>query len=720
MLVGQIRLAGRRATILTPGGTCEVTAPNGCLAALIDLVDGIRSVDEVVASLAVNWDRHCVRELIRVLFDQGALVDCREVIMAYWRYVQNPPTLAAGPMVHDGTALIDEVVHAATVRERTTYRRALPPLLGKLLEQRASAAAFQPGALTPEDLTSLLGAAYAFQPHRTGAHRTVPSAGALSPLTLLVHMPASSPGLAAGTYRAHYRVDGSVGLVSISGDTRAFAACFADLDVLRFAHAVIVITADVSRCARKYGNRALLYVCLEAGHALQNAQLAAAELRIGAREIGAFAEGKLQQALGLPDALMPLAVLAVGRPAAPVNLGPPRRFRGEWVDSSVTTHPLPFHLRMIELVDPELDMDACWGRDVNPFVADDKARAEAFERLAVTLPVGLRRARLCELRGAVDPRHVVRYAHVESANALRRPDRFGDKTLWWWKMARDHWTGRRAWLVADQVYFGKDLRRQLSSKPFYLATTSGVACYPTFEGALERAVLELIERDAFMRAWVQRSLLPDVAPARITAHQRERLRTLRGLGYRVATKRLPSAYAQCALVFCQSALHGWTVVGTAAAYSLDHAVEQAMMEVEAVVLVAGEQMPAPARGFLPKHVKTPVDHRELYRCRRYFRRADRLGEPWHTAEADRQGVTPKDWAGLQARLVETGLPLYTVDLTPSDATLHGGRCPLSVVRAIVPGMVSMAFGYGEQPVVELRGRNTRQSASRIAFPHPFA
>jgi len=69
-------------------------------------------------------------------------------------------------------------------------------------------------------------------------------------------------------------------------------------------------------------------------------------------------------------------------------------------------------------------------------------------------------------------------------------------------------------------------------------------------------------------------------------------------------------------------------------------------------------------------------------------------------------------------------PIF-VDLTQPGAALDRGRIPLFVVRAIVPGLVPIDFGFGTEAlgVPGARASTARsggKKSTRILFPHSFA
>lgn len=177
--------------------------------------------------------------------------------------------------------------------------------LEEALSQRRSVRRFTDEGLTTQEIAQLLWAAQGIT--REWGGRTAPSAGALYPLELYVATP-------EGLY--HYVPQGHKTKI-LSGDDLRAEIWTAGLkqDAIRDAPAVFVIAGVYERTAGKYGDRAVRYVHMEAGHAAQNLLLQAVALDLGGVPIGAFHDEQLQSVLSLPGDHEPLYVIPVGHPA---------------------------------------------------------------------------------------------------------------------------------------------------------------------------------------------------------------------------------------------------------------------------------------------------------------------------------------------------------------------------------------------------------------------
>jgi nitroreductase len=83
---------------------------------------------------------------------------------------------------------------------------------------------------------------------------------------------------------------------------------------------VLVFCADPERSAVKYGNRGrTLYAVQDATIACTHAMLAATALGLASVWVGAFQEKAVAEALAIPDAHRPVAMLPIGYPAETIE-----------------------------------------------------------------------------------------------------------------------------------------------------------------------------------------------------------------------------------------------------------------------------------------------------------------------------------------------------------------------------------------------------------------
>lgn len=180
--------------------------------------------------------------------------------------------------------------------------------LDTLLRQRRSVRAFSDAALDLQGIGRLLWAAQGIT-HPEGL-RTAPSAGALYPLELYL-VAGDVQGLDAGVY--HYRPAGHELIRLWPGDPRAALARAAlGQDWVGTAPAVAVFAAAYARTTRKYGERGVRYVHVEAGHAAQNLFLQAGALGLATVVVGAFDDAAVSRVLRLPGDVRPLLLMPVG------------------------------------------------------------------------------------------------------------------------------------------------------------------------------------------------------------------------------------------------------------------------------------------------------------------------------------------------------------------------------------------------------------------------
>lgn len=199
------------------------------------------------------------------------------------------------------------------VREKTVHLPA-PREQGRMSLEEAIAArrsrrAYKSDPLKLSEAGQLLWAAQGI----TGPEqqRTAPSAGALYPLETYLAV-TRVEGLTPGVYK--YRPEHHDLVLHQPGDRRReLTAAASDQDCVRFSACVLVFAAVYERTAVRFGDRAALFVRMEAAHAAQNVYLQAASLGVGTVAIGAFDEDEIRRIAALAEGEEPVYLMAVGK-----------------------------------------------------------------------------------------------------------------------------------------------------------------------------------------------------------------------------------------------------------------------------------------------------------------------------------------------------------------------------------------------------------------------
>lgn len=184
--------------------------------------------------------------------------------------------------------------------------------LEEAILKRRSRRDFRDSPLTLAEVSQILWAAQGIT-DETGL-RAAPSAGALYPLELyLVVGERGVEGLEEGVY--HYLPQSHSLESTLEGDVRqTLARLSVEQMFIAEAPLSLLITAEYERTTRKYGDRGVRYVHMEAGHVAQNVYLQAEALVLGTVTVGAFQDEEIAQALALPSSYRPLYVMPIGRP----------------------------------------------------------------------------------------------------------------------------------------------------------------------------------------------------------------------------------------------------------------------------------------------------------------------------------------------------------------------------------------------------------------------
>ena len=378
-----------------------------------------------------------------------------------------------------------------------------------------------------------------------------------------------------------------------------------------------------------------------------------------------------------------------------------------------------------------------WGKGLTISSAVLSAVGEALERYAASLPDPDRIvwARPGDLEGErLDPRAFTPYADAQYARSDFPFARFDPDVPHPWVLGKWLRTGAPVWIPAVLAFLSLP---ELSLRPehvIFQGSSSGLAAATDPEEAALRATLELVERDAFLTAWLtacpgQRIELDDTLDPLL----RRVLVGIEALGATVEVYTLPTS-ACGTTVLCLGLGNGDTYPGATIGLGSDLdpclALRQAVLELGQTGpylrrMMRSHQLAVPDE---PAAVQDMLQHAAYYFPRQRAQAFDRLrhgngdvdgghrghrGQPCllrDLAECGQKRTLINCAAALDAADIRVAL----VDVTSADVATG----PFRVMRAVSPDLQPLSYGYGmdSQPVARIRNLGLASDAPAI---HPI-
>jgi len=704
-----------------PTGELRVDAPNRLLKRVFEVCDGQRTFSEIL-SREPEGRREELAGFMEFLFEQGALVDAVHLtIKAAALGFQTTPVGKSAPAHATGTMATRFARSHGPVDPQWTAAAQTP--LSPLVRARASCYTFDDTqAVSDEQLAGLVWAAGGIvsESHprldQVLPQRTTPSAGGLYLLRWFVLLLRPTDGRAPGVYEATFPAAGMVAWRLVSPDTATVLRAFLKPWQLIHATGAVVAVGDAHTAALRYRNRALQYLQTEAGAALQNLSLAAPALGLAGALIGGYSDEHVKALCRLGDECVLGTAIFGPRPTpaqvAAVDDEMPIDF--VWSDAQTDIYPLrTFAARARVAGRDSTDYDT-FGKDTDPYLAYVKAHAETVERQGAREVANVSVGRLGDLDGQIAPDRIARFAPSQHADPRFPYAPFDPALTYHWVAGTDLDSGRRVHVPGDFVYGHAAMgAHAVTSRAWIQANSSGCAAGPSLDFALQAGLLEVIERDAFMRHWFAQTPGRRIAAGHFSAGAAQRVQDMHAAGCRVTLQKLDSAAAHVVLASATNDARHFTSVTAAARFDLADAVDAALDELEIAVYtrLVGQTF-APLKA---ADVRDPAGHALLYAQKSHYRRADRVLSP--AQELDAASARPsaeRDLDGLVARLRSQGLDPCYVDITPARHCINQGRTPLHAVKAVVAGLIPISFGFEREP------RAMADKLHRGAFvPHPF-
>jgi ribosomal protein S12 methylthiotransferase accessory factor len=715
LIAARFIVIGKKTVFHIGNSKVIVEAPRKLIEWIVTLCDGKRPINQIIDLLKNHWDEESLHNLIDDLCHKNILIDGSAASETVWELVENPIGFPLFLNAEDKMRLVKK----AKKRQREVISNkkyfTSPTLYGNLLRNRKSVRIFS-GKIPFQNIINMLWSAYG---EIEDGRRTVPSAGALYPIQLYFVLLQQTEQLIPAIYRVDLSSPDSIGFNLISKDINRFTRSFLDPMIMEGAHGVVVINGSFQITADKYGSRSMLFVVLEAGHVAQNINIAATEHNIATVEVGGFKEKLLAESINLPKQYHPLITTIFGlEDKSPRINYLNTKVEVQWQIPSEQYCP-PF-----AIASARLSKERSWshGRDMSPRLAYIKAVAEAKEWTACgNIPNKLVQATFADIETAVNPQNIIKF-HPRQYRLKKFPFKPFNKSIKYaWAKGYNEITGARTYILADHIYFP-----YFPNTPYYCyANSSGVAAHPDRQKAVETSVLELIERDSFMIAYLARLQLPTIQEQTLPESIRKRILELQKNGFQVWIKDHTLDLTPVICVIAQSEEFTYTPCASCASFNVENALDHALMEVEALVLARFQN--GFTRPIKPHEVIWPLDHGRLYGQRQYFHNADFLiHSPYKTTFKEVGNKSVRSWHELLDCFLVKEWHLFTIPLHLSKE--YGGNDELHIIRSIIPGMIPMTFGFRQEPaameriyqIAEKFGKFNLSYKEIVKFPHPFA
>lgn len=719
----ELRFVGRQGIIV-------LTVRSHKLLRILALCNGLRTVAEIQKTLRTVKLME-ILDLLDVCHEHSIVRDSRELFADFHRDSSNP--MAFSHDLSEGDVAEILATPRLCARSGKTIRLASTPKskLLQTLSKRHSTRTFKKASVSFQKLSGLLQAMYG---KGKKGNWSVPSGGALYPLDLYVIVLNKTEQLEQGVYRFDPERNTLVTMYLKDPNVWISVAMNAH-SLLENAAYIICVGANLWRTTSKYANRGYRHALIEAGHSAQNAYLFCTEQHLGVVEYAGFNDEIFGRELGLELPYeVALTTLIVGvkdssrtsvRSSDQKFVEAEKALRGTLVgdDKPITS------VSVWEPTIPGYELKR-FGAQVSyrpPFESKTKAAKErcvsfgtghtSSEAVVKALAEGFERHALEQFRSDrfdrpdklsepwMDPRIITPYGSKQ-IEALSGITRFDPRKKIHFVQGTRLVDGSLVWVPSDLVFYPKKVSGENGKVPsFYHANSSGVAAHFNKSVAVESALLELIERDAFALTWHSKREVRRLRYAELPGDIIERVCQWKDRGYQVSFLDLTVDATPVILVMITSdekmpALFS----GASSKQNPMDAARSAWNEAEFMAMTWYDRKVK--SGMKPEDIYSPDDHGQFYNHPRNLVHAKWLLESRLAIAWPKKKVL--DFAQFDP---------IVVDITPKD---HA--CGLSVVRVLSASLLPMNFGYGSEHYRHSRMRvvGFKVNERQIRIPHFFA
>lgn len=360
------------------------------------------------------------------------------------------------------------------------------------------------------------------------------------------------------------------------------------------------------------------------------------------------------------------------------------------------------------------------GKAVREEEAIAAAIAEALERYCASQPDPrlIRRFAWKDRPGeGITPADCVLYSESQYTSSRLSYRRWEESLDVSWIQARELPGGQLVWAPASLIYL--DYPGNDEDAYFCTPTSNGLAAGPNLEAAILAGLYELIERDSFLIAWMNRLPAEEVTIPSSAQVEASLIRHYQRFEVETRVFHLPTdmpAYVMMAILIAGRGKTPAVVVGLGCHTDPCVAVRKALFE--GAQIHPGEVERCREPGY-SERLRSYEDVRTLEDHGAFFTSPDRLPELAFLLESERHkgvdempnlsaGTVAEDLDRCVAALTHAGCRVLYADLTTPDLNDYAIR----VVRTLATGLQPIHFGYGEE---RLGGRRLYELPRILGF-----
>lgn len=620
----------------------------------------------------INVEKSLIEDILSDLLDIGVIFDSREQFRHFHEISSSPASYFHNLTKTEILQWQSSLFVSKKSGEILKFHSDKASLLMKLQVQRHSVRSFASTVMTRNQIGQLCDIGYNLSRH------AVPSGGGIYPLKLFVLVSRGQYNLQAGYYE--YDSINNTLVRFMDSDEEALNYIFNSSTLIFNSSVQIVITADILKQPYKYSNLGYRLTLIEVGQVAQNISLAAIEMGLSSCELGGVLDVYLSRELDLDKNNVPLLAIAIGYESSKLLSDDNDYLNGlnnEYVGEGkpiknvqLVTYPESSFFGAIATLDNCQD-NIAGATSTSADLAKIKAIVEAYERYSLQNPhidlIGTSKE-LCE-----DWLDIRKYNPLTDEQVFRQNlTKFSDNTRICWTQGRKL-DNSIVFVPSDLVYYGyksKELRVAWSN-------SSGAAAYSNIDRAFDKAILELIERDALMRNWFSRISPLKISYKFLPTHLQKRLDFWQKQDREMRVLIMPSDFAVVVQVVFTSNQYPCFVSGAAASLSFDEAVKKAYEEAEYSLI---SKINHPKNEILDmQNVHSPNDHGEFYAIPEHISNIEWL------------------WSGNDTNIIpvlKMSIEEIKTTLNPIIVDLSKNNSSIKVVRAFSEKLIPINFGFG--------------------------